>query len=119
MAAGYFFRAFIGMQLPMRRPEILRQGQRGPPANHYDFGFLAPCPCGGLMLHGDTDELVPDPAVRKLVDKLNTQKGVSVDYRIFEGADHVFADHADKVSEAVEDYCGKAIARRQMALAAD
>ena len=30
-----------------------------PPANHYDFGFLAPCPCGGLMLHGDSDELVP------------------------------------------------------------
>jgi alpha/beta superfamily hydrolase len=117
--AGYSFGAFIGMQLLMRRPEISGWASVAPPANHYDFGFLAPCPCGGLMLHGDTDELVPESAVRKLVDKLNTQKGVSVDYRIFEGADHVFADHADKVSEAVEDYCGKAIARRQMALAAD
>ena len=37
------------------------------------------------MLHGDADELVPEPAVRKLVDKLNTQKGVHVDYRIFPG----------------------------------
>jgi hypothetical protein len=90
-----------------------------PPANHYDFGFLAPCPCGGLMLHGDADELVPEGAVRKLVDKLNTQKGVSVDYRVFEGADHVFAEHAERVSEATEDYCGKSIARRAMALAAD
>lgn len=71
------------------------------------------------MIHGDVDELVPEPAVRKLVDKLNTQKGVQVDYRVFAGADHVYADHADKVSDAVEDHCGKAIARRAMALAAD
>ena len=71
------------------------------------------------MLHGDTDELVPEPAVRKLVDKLNTQKNVQVDYRVFEGADHVFASHAEQVSEAVEDFCGKTIARRQLAFAAD
>ena len=32
---------------------------------------------------------------------------------------HVFANHADPVSEAVEDHVGKAIARRSMALAAD
>ncbi len=89
--SGYSFGAFVGMQLLMRRPEISGWVSVAPPANHYDFGFLAPCPCGGLMLHGDTDELVPEPAVRKLVDKLNTQKGVQVDYRIFAGADHVFA----------------------------
>jgi alpha/beta superfamily hydrolase len=71
------------------------------------------------MLHGDSDELVPEPAVKKLVDKLNTQKGVQVDYRIYAGADHVFAEHADKVGEAVEDYVGKVVARRAMALAAD
>ena len=104
--AGYSFGAFIGMQLLMRRPEISGWVSVAPPANHYDFGFLAPCPCGGLMLHGDADELVPEIAVRKLVDKLNTQKGVSVDYRVFQGADHVFADHAEKVSEAIDDYCG-------------
>jgi hypothetical protein len=90
-----------------------------PPANHYDFGFLAPCPCGGLMMHGDSDELVPEPAVRKLVDKLNTQKGVQVDYRIQAGADHVFANHADQVSIAIEDHVKKTMARKTMALAAD
>ncbi len=83
--AGYSFGAFIGMQLLMRRPEISGWVSVAPPANHYDFGFLAPCPCGGLMIHGDADELVPEIAVRKLVDKLNTQKGVSVDYRDLRG----------------------------------
>ena len=71
------------------------------------------------MIHGDQDELVPEPAVQKLVDKLNTQKNVTVDYRIFGGADHVFASHAEQVSAAVEDHVGRAIARRTMALAAD
>ena len=57
--------------------------------------------------------------MQKLVDKLNTQKNVTVDYRVFQGADHVFANHADAVAEALEDHVGKSIARRTMALAAD
>ena len=73
----------------------------------------------GLLMHGDADELVPEPAVRKLVDKLNTQKGVTVDYRVCQGADHVFANHAEQVSDAVEGYVGKIVARKTMALAAD
>lgn len=117
--AGYSFGAFVGMQLLMRRPEITGWISVAPPANHYDFGFLAPCPCGGLMIAGDSDELVPEPAVRKLVDKLNTQKGVSVDYRIFAGADHVFASHADQVAEALEDHVSTIMTRGALALAAD
>jgi len=117
--AGYSFGAFVGMQLLMRRPEISGWISVAPPANHYDFGFLAPCPTGGLLLHGDSDELVPEPAVRKLVDKLNTQKGVTVDYRIFEGADHIFANHAERVASAVEDHVNKKMSRRMMELAAD
>jgi len=72
--AGYSFGAFIGMQLLMRRPEISGWVSVAPPASHYDFGFLAPCPCGGLMIHGDADELVPESSVRKLVDKLTRKK---------------------------------------------
>ncbi len=117
--SGYSFGAFVGMQLLMRRPEISGWVSVAPPANHYDFGFLAPCPCGGLMLHGDNDELVPEPAVRKLVDKLNTQKNVQVDYRVYHGADHVFASHAETVGEAIEDHVGRILARKALALAAD
>src|ERR1700756_4409857 len=42
--AGYSFGAWIGMQLLMRRPEIDCFISVAPPANSYDFGFLAPCP---------------------------------------------------------------------------
>jgi alpha/beta superfamily hydrolase len=71
------------------------------------------------MLHGDSDELVPESAVKKLVDKLNTQKGVQVDYRVVPGADHVFATQAEIVGEALEDHVKRSMARRTMALAAD
>jgi alpha/beta superfamily hydrolase len=117
--SGYSFGSFVGMQLLMRRPEVSGWVSVALPAAGYDFGFLAPCPCSGLIIHGDADEMVPEVSVHKLVDKLNLQKGVSIDYRVFPGADHVFADHADKVTEAVESYVSQCLARKQMALAAD
>ena len=46
--AGYSFGAWIGMQLLMRRPEIDAFISVSPPANQYDFTFLAPCPSSGL-----------------------------------------------------------------------
>ena len=53
--AGFSFGAWIGMQLLMRRPEIESFISVAPPANMYDFTFLAPCPSSGLILQGDQD----------------------------------------------------------------
>ncbi len=71
------------------------------------------------MIHGDADEMVPETSVRKLVDKLNLQKGVAIDYRVFAGADHVYANHADQVTEVVEELCEPVAGPQAMALAAD
>src|SRR5262249_58452202 len=57
--AGFSFGAWIGMQLLMRRPEIEGFISIAPPANLYDFSFLAPCPSSGMIIHGDNDALVP------------------------------------------------------------
>ena len=57
--AGFSFGAWIGMQLLMRRPEIESFIAVSPPANIYDFSFLAPCPSSGLILQGDQDTVVP------------------------------------------------------------
>ena len=58
-----------------------------PPANHYDFAFLAPCPSSGIIIHGSADDVVPEPDVAKLAHRLANQKNViSVDYEIIEGA---------------------------------
>jgi len=118
--AGYSFGAYVGMQLLMRRPEMGGFVSIAAPASHYDFGFLAPCPCSGLILHGADDELVPEASVKKLVDKLNTQKGVTIDYRVMGGAGHVFTPaQTEQVANAAEDHVMSVLNRSRMALAAD
>ena len=73
--AGVSFGAWIGMQLLMRRPEIEGFISVAPPANRFDFSFLAPCPSSGLFVHGDIDRVAPLKEVMGLIEKLKTQKG--------------------------------------------
>jgi uncharacterized protein len=102
--AGFSFGAWIGMQLLMRRPEISGFISVAPPANVYDFSFLAPCPSSGLMVQGDQDTVVPQEAVAKLVQKLSHQRGIKIDYRVVPGASHFFNEHLDQLAETVDQY---------------
>lgn len=102
--AGYSFGAWIGMQLLMRRPEVRGFISIAPPANMYDFGFLAPCPSSGIIVAGTADEVVAEPAVQKLVDKLKTQRHITIDYEKIEGANHNFAAEQEAMMGVVERY---------------
>jgi alpha/beta superfamily hydrolase len=102
--AGFSFGAWISMQLLMRRPEIDRFIVVAPPANIYDFGFLAPCPASGLILQGDKDDIVPEDSVQKLAEKLSKQRDIEIDYRILKGANHFFSERLDKLQQHGEDY---------------
>lgn len=113
--AGFSFGAWIAMQLLMRRPEIDGFISVAPPANMYDFTFLAPCPSSGLIVQGAKDEIVPPESVTKLVDKLNNQKGIAIDYHLVPGADHFFADQLSIVTKLVDDYLDKALAPAEQA----
>ncbi len=106
--AGFQFGAWIGMQLLMRRPEIAGFISVAPPANIYDFSFLAPCPSSGLILQGQKDNIVPEESVAKLVEKLKAQKGIEIDYRIVQNANHFFHDKTDEMIEHVHDHMNKA-----------
>jgi hypothetical protein len=102
--AGFSFGAWIGMQLLMRRPEINGFISVAPPANMFDFTFLAPCPSSGLILHGERDDVVPEASVQKLVNKLSQQRDITVDYRIIEAANHFFTNKLDALNENIADY---------------
>ena len=108
---GFSFGAWIGMQLLMRRPEIAGFISMAPPANIYDFSFLAPCPASGLIIQGNQDEIVPLESVNKLVDKLSHQRGIKIDYRVIPGANHFFHDHLDDVIGHMESYLDRRLAQ--------
>jgi uncharacterized protein len=88
----------------MRRPEIESFIAIAPPANIYDFTFLAPCPSSGLILQGDQDTVVPIDSVQKLVTKLSHQRDIKIDFRKIPGADHYFADSLDTITSHVDGY---------------
>ena len=103
--AGFSFGAWIGMQLLMRRPEITGFISVSPPANMYDFSFLAPCPSSGLIVNGTSDRVAPPGDTRSLVSKLHEQKGITITHRQIEGAGHFFEDpHMETLIDTVTGY---------------
>jgi len=102
--AGFSFGAWIGMQLLMRRPEITSFISVAPPANIYDFSFLAPCPSSGLVIHGSEDTIVPPESVSKLVTKINSQKTVTITENVIDDANHFFSNQLEEISTLVGGY---------------
>lgn len=102
--AGFSFGSFIGMQLLMRRPEIVGFIGVAPPVNMFDFAFLSPCPAAGLIINGSEDKVVPAIDIRRLADRLKTQRGTPVLHKVIEGAGHFFEDHLDELESNVSAY---------------
>ena len=101
---GFSFGAWIGMQLLMRRPEIRGFLSIAPPANMYDFTFLAPCPSSGLIVDGEADEVVTGVSVQKLVDKLKTQRHITIDHATIPRANHFFEHEMPDLMKVVDGY---------------
>jgi len=102
--AGFSFGAWISMQLLMRRPEISGFVSVSPPANMYDFSFLAPCPSSGLIINGDADRVAPPDDVTKLVAKLQAQKGITISHQNVEKANHFYDKGMDDMIGQVSEY---------------
>ncbi|MCB1473881.1 MAG: alpha/beta hydrolase [Rhodobiaceae bacterium] len=117
--AGVSFGAWIGMQLLMRRPEIEGFISVAPPANLYDFSFLAPCPSSGLIVHGDADKVVPQKDVQALVDKLKTQKGITISHETIPDANHFFTDKGEELLGVCDSYLTDRLAAIEAELAGE
>ncbi len=105
--AGFSFGAWIGMQLLMRRPEVTGFVSLSPPANNYDFSFLAPCPASGILINGSLDKVVPPEDVTTLSEKLKQQKGITVTHETIEGSNHFFDPGMDQMLSKVNSYVKK------------
>jgi alpha/beta superfamily hydrolase len=88
----------------MRRPEIRGFISIAPPANMYDFSFLAPCPASGIFVQGAADTVVQPAAVTKLVEKLRTQKHITIHHEEIPRANHFFENEIDELMASVDNY---------------
>lgn len=102
--AGFSFGSWIALQLVMRRPEIIGFIAVSPPMNKYDFSFLVPCPAPGLIIQGDSDNIVPEEYANKLYTKLSSQRAAQVDYSVINGADHFFEGKLDEFNNIISEY---------------
>jgi len=55
-------------------------------------------------VHGTKDNVVPEPDVQKLVDRLTAQKGIKITYDKVEGANHFFDKREADVVETVKGF---------------
>lgn len=101
---GFSFGAWIGMQLLMRRPEVRGFISVAPPANMYDFTFLAPCPTSGLIINGTRDDIVPAESIEKMMEKMQVQRGIEIDHRVIDGANHFFQNNVETLMKHVHDH---------------
>ena len=108
--AGVSFGTWIAMQLLMRRPEIDGFVCIAPPANLYDYSFLAPCPSSGLLVSGEKDRVVPSASVAELSVKTKAQKGIKLEHVVIPGANHFFEGKHDELKDIVGSYVDKQMA---------
>lgn len=101
---GFSFGALVAMQLLMRRPEMDGFIAISPPANLYDFTFLAPCPVSGLFIQGDQDTIVTTSSVHQLAKTLTNQRHITIEEKIITGADHSFTKHIELVMQTTQLY---------------
>jgi len=105
--AGFSFGSWVAMQLLMRRPEINGFVCVSPPANLKDFGFLAPCPSSGMIIHGDKDNIASYDSARILSEKLQKQKKVEIIFKPIKGADHYYENNKEEFNSIVDEYIKK------------
>ena len=105
--AGFSFGSLIAMQLLMRRPEINRFVAISPQPNVYDFSFLSPCPTSGTIIYGKNDELVSFDSVNELMKRLNSQKGISIDFNTINDANHFFSKSEINLAKTLNKYIKK------------
>ena len=109
--AGFSFGAYVGMQLLMRRPEIVGFISVSAAANLFDFSFLAPCPSSGVVLHGTADKICPPELTRDVMAKTRTQKGRRIEFDTIEGADHFFSQHEEPLLEKAGEYLDRRLSQ--------
>ena len=63
-----------------------------------------------LIVHGEADEVVTPAAVQKLVDKLRTQRHITIAHDTIPGANHFFENNVDELLGVCAGYLDRRLA---------
>ena len=92
-------------------PEVILTGAAGRIEGRYSAGKDSSAPIA-LILHGSSDTVVPPVEVERVVSKLRTQKGITIDYEVAPGATHFWAEHLPDIEQRVGAYLDKRLATK-------
>jgi alpha/beta superfamily hydrolase len=57
-----------------------------------------------VIIHGSSDQVVPEAAAAKLAERLSHQRGIKVDYVKIDGANHFFENETEELMRSVDNY---------------
>ncbi len=102
--SGFSFGTLICMQLIMRRPEVTKFLCVAPQPNVYDYTFLAPCPISGKIISGEKDELVSKESMNDMKSRLESQKGIEVNFSEIKNSNHFFKGKEEDLEKVINQY---------------
>lgn len=110
LIAGFSYGAYIAAQMAARRPEIQKfilvsmpiTKSPGIKTAKYDFNFLNPCPCPGLIVHGNLDSIGLEQYVSEWAVSLNRRHHVA--YEVVQGGDHFFRNKIEEFNKVLDSY---------------
>jgi alpha/beta superfamily hydrolase len=98
--AGFSFGSWVGLQVGIVDPRVVRLICIGPPVNKYDFSFLERCRKPILFVQGELDEYADVTRLRTHMARL----AAPAELRIIKGASHFFDDHLDEMKRVITDW---------------
>lgn len=101
--AGFSFGSWVGLHVACEEEDVDALIGIAPPANLFDFSFLAGCRKTKLFIHGTADTIAPLAAFEPIYEEIPGPKGL---VRIA-GGSHLLVEHLDEVERAVGAFAGR------------
>ncbi len=104
--AGFSYGSWVAAQLATRRPEIVGLVLISSLLFKYDYSFMNPFPCLGLIIHGDLDSATKFKELKDFFDQdifKNYQHKIHI--KKLHNCDHFFYKEAPRVNEMLEETC--------------
>jgi alpha/beta superfamily hydrolase len=72
--------------------------------SEFDFSFLSPCPCNGLILNSDGDTQENHQTRKALAEKINDQKDVKIKYAALKNTNPQFIGNLPLLYKNLREY---------------